>query len=128
MSTKILMVFCDETDLWKGDERMYSAIVRKLHHHGIAGATVLRGLMGYGVHRRIHKKGLFGVSDETPIVILAIDEEKKLRHVMPILVPMVKEGVINLVDTEVISYGFAREAAAAPVSPGPDDAPGNGPR
>jgi len=102
MSTRILMIFCDETDFWMGGEPLYAAIVRKLHRHGIAGATVLRGQMGYGVHRRIHKKGLF---DETPIVILAIDEEKKLREMLPILVPMVNEGLINLVDTEVISFG-----------------------
>jgi PII-like signaling protein len=108
MSTRILMIFCDETDLWMGGEQLYAAIVRKLHRHGIAGATVLRGLMGYGIHRRIHKKGLFGVSDETPIVILAIDEEQKLREMLPILVPMVKEGLINLVDTEVISFGADR--------------------
>lgn len=114
MSTRILMIFCDETDLWKGEERLYAAIVRKLHRHGIAGATVLRGLMGYGVHRRIHKKGLFGVSDETPIVILAIDEEQKLREMLPILVPMVKEGLINLTDTEVISFGADRKDSSLP--------------
>src|SRR5882757_963833 len=99
MSAKMLMVFCDETDLWKGEERLYAAIVRKLHRSGIAGATVLNGLMGYGVHKRIHKKGLFGVSDESPILILAIDEEEKLRSVLSQIVPMVKEGLINLVDT-----------------------------
>jgi len=105
MSSKMLMVFCDETDLWKGGERLYAAIVRKLHKNGIAGATVLNGMMGYGVHKRIHKKGLFGVSDESPILILAIDTEVKLRAVLPLIVPMVKEGLINLVDTDVISTG-----------------------
>ena len=112
MSAKILMVFCDETDLWKHDEHLYAAIVRKLHHAGIAGATVLRGLMGYGVHRRIHKKGLFGVSDETPILILAIDEEAKLRSVLPIILPMVKEGLLSLVDTEVLSFGGERQPSS----------------
>jgi PII-like signaling protein len=112
MSAKMLMVFCDETDLWKGEERLYSAIVRKLHRNGIAGATVLGGVMGYGVHRRIHKKGLFGVSDERPILVLAVDEEEKLRAVLPIIVPMVKEGLINLVDTEVISMGTGAKVSA----------------
>jgi PII-like signaling protein len=106
------MIFCDETDLWKRDERLYAAIVRKLHKAGIAGATVLRGLMGYGIHKRIHKKGLFGVSDETPILILAIDDETKLRNILPILVPMVKEGLINLVDTEVLSFGTDRQESS----------------
>ena len=108
MSMKMLMAFCDVVDLWKNEERLYEAIVRKLHKQGILGATVLQGVMGYGVHRRIHKKGLLGVSDERPIVILAIDEEEKLRAVLPIITPMIKEGMINLVDTEVISKGTSR--------------------
>jgi uncharacterized protein len=108
MSAKILMVFCDVTDLWKNEERLYEAIVRKLHKQGILGATVLIGVMGYGVHRRIHKRGLLGVSDEKPVVVLAIDQEEKLRAVLPIIVPMVKEGMINLVDTEIISMGTSR--------------------
>jgi PII-like signaling protein len=110
MSAKILMVFCDVTDLWKNEERLYEAIVRKLHRQGILGATVLVGVMGYGVHRRIHKRGLLGVSDEKPAVVLAIDEEERLRAVLPIIVPMVKEGMINLVDTEIISMGASRPA------------------
>ena len=58
--------------------------------------------MGYGTHRRIHKKGLLGISDERPVIILAIDEEERLRSVLPDLIPLVKEGLINLVDTELI--------------------------
>jgi uncharacterized protein len=110
MSAKILMVFCDVTDLWKNEEHLYEAIVRKLHKQGILGATVLVGVMGYGVHRRIHKRGLLGVSDEKPVIVLAIDQEEKLRDVLPIIVPMVKEGMINLVDTEIISMGTSRPA------------------
>ena len=87
MSIKMLMAFCDVVDLWKNEERLYEAIVRKLHKQGILGATVLQGVMGYGVHRRIHKKGLLGVSDERPIVILAIDEEEKLRAAVTVAAP-----------------------------------------
>jgi PII-like signaling protein len=118
MSTKMLMAFCDVTDLWKNEERLYEAVVRKLHKEGILGATVLQGVMGYGVHRRIHKRGLLGVSDERPIMILAIDEEEKLRAVLPIIVPMIKEGMINLVDTEVISMGTSRPAIETEQSQG----------
>ena len=108
MPHKMLMIFCDETDLTDKEERLYDAIVRRLHKAGIAGATVIEGLMGFGVHRRIHKKGLFGVTDEKPIIILAIDEEDRLRSVLTSIVPMVKEGWISLSDTEVISTGTAR--------------------
>lgn len=110
MNSKMLMIFCDETDLWENGERLYDAIVRRLHREGILGATVLGGIMGYGVHRRIHKKGLLGISDERPIVVLAIDSEEKLRSVLPAILPMVKEGVVNLVNTEVLSIAVARNA------------------
>ncbi len=75
------------TDLGENGERLYDAIVRRLHREGILGATVLGGIMGYGVHRRIHKKGLLGISDERPIVILVIDSEEKLRAVLPAIIP-----------------------------------------
>jgi len=62
---KCLQVFVEDTDCWKG-EPLYEAIVRLLHKHGVAGATVWSGVMGYGAHGWIHRKGLFGVADEKP--------------------------------------------------------------
>jgi len=57
--------------------------------------------MGYGLTRRIHKKGLFGVTDERPVIITAIDSEESLRAVIPEILPMVKEGVVALLDAEI---------------------------
>ncbi len=106
MSTaqKTLLIFVDETDMWK-DTHLYAAIVIALERHGIAGATVNLGLMGYGRHRRIHRKGLFGVSDDHPVTIVAVDTEDKIRSVLPVVTPMVREGLIMLQDAEVISTG-----------------------
>jgi PII-like signaling protein len=104
-SQKMLLVFVDDTDMWR-EERLYAALVRVLERNGIAGVTVLSGIMGYGVHRRIHSKGLFGVSDEKPITLVAIDDEDKIRGVLPKILPMVKEGLVTLLDAEVISKGF----------------------
>jgi PII-like signaling protein len=59
------------------------------------------GIMGYGVSRRVHRKGLFGVTDEKPVVISAVDSEETIRAVLPYLLPMVKEGLIVLHDAEV---------------------------
>jgi len=101
---KMLLVFMDETDTWK-EEKLYQAIVRRLEKYGIAGATVIPGVVGYGRHRRIHSPGLFGVTSEKPITVIVIDEEAKIRAVLPKIVPMVKEGVVALVDTEVIASG-----------------------
>jgi PII-like signaling protein len=100
----MLLVFMDETDTWK-QEKLYQAIVRRLEKHGIAGATVIPGIVGYGRHRRIHSPGLFGVTSEKPVTVVVIDEEAKIRAVLPKIVPMVKEGVVALVDTEVIASG-----------------------
>ncbi|MBV6430230.1 MAG: hypothetical protein IANPNBLG_00334 [Bryobacteraceae bacterium] len=101
---RMLVIFVDETDMW-GDGRLYAAIVSTLERHGIAGATVNAGLMGYGRHRRIHRKGLFGVSDDKPVTIMAVDAEEKLREVLPLIIPMVREGLILMQEAEVISTG-----------------------
>ena len=76
--------------------------MRVLEQNGIAGATVIHGIMGYGIHRRIHRKGLLGVSDDKPVTITAIDNEKKLRDVLPAIRPMIREGLLGLSDFEVI--------------------------
>jgi uncharacterized protein len=98
---KILLIFIDQTDTWH-NAPLHEAIVRVLEQNGIAGATVLSGIMGYGIHRRIHRRGLLGVSDDKPLTIAAIDNEDKLRQVLPIVRPMVREGLIGLTDFEVI--------------------------
>ena len=97
---KTLQIFIEDTDRWAG-EPLVDVIVRLLYKRGIAGATVWSGVMGYGLTRRIHKKGLFGVTDERPLIITAIDSEESLRAVIPEILPMVKEGVVALLDAEI---------------------------
>ena len=98
---KMLLIFIDQTDTWQ-NVPLHEAIVRVLEQNGVAGATVLSGIMGYGIHRRIHRRGLLGVSDDKPLTIAAIDNEDKLRNVLPAVRPMVREGLIGLTDFEVI--------------------------
>jgi uncharacterized protein len=98
---KMLLIFIDQTDTWQ-NRPLHEAIVRLLEQNGIAGATVLSGIMGYGIHRRIHRRGLLGVSDDKPLTIAAIDSEDKLRNVLPAVRPMVREGLIGLTDFELI--------------------------
>ena len=98
---KMLLIFIDQTDTWQ-NVPLHTAIVRVLEQNGIAGATVLSGIMGYGIHRHIHRRGLLGVSDDKPLTIAVIDNEDKLRSVLPIIRPMVREGLIGLTDFEVI--------------------------
>jgi PII-like signaling protein len=99
--TKALVAVFDANDLW-GETPLHEELVRQLERHGVAGATVLSGIMGYGVHRRIHRKGLFGVVDDKPVTLFAIDSEDKLRRVLPVIRPMIREGVVVLLDAEII--------------------------
>ncbi len=101
---KMLLVLIDLTDMWH-DAPLYEAIVRVLERQGLAGATVASGIMGYGRHRQIHRKGLFGMSDEKPVTILCIDDEKKIEAVLPAIVPMVIEGLVAVQDIDVVTEG-----------------------
>ena len=99
--SKMLLIFIDQTDTWQ-NAPLHEAIVRVLEQNGVAGATVLSGIMGYGIHRRIHRRGLLGVSDDKPLTIAAVDNEDKLRNVLPAVRPMIREGLVGLTDFEVI--------------------------
>ena len=79
---KMLVIYVDETDLW-GTGSLYEAIVRRLRQLGLAGATAQVGMMGFGSHGKVHRKRLFGVSDDKPVVITVVDEEHKIREDSP---------------------------------------------
>lgn len=104
---KMMLIFMDETDTW-GDSRipLYEAIVEVFLNAGISGATVHQGIMGFGHNRQLHRKRLFGVTDEKPVTVIVIESESKLRAVLPKLKSMVKEGLIFLVDGEVAHLGL----------------------
>ena len=101
---KMLVIYVDESDIW-GDARapLYEAIVRRLRQLDIAGATVHTGIMGFGSHHKVHHKRLFGISDDKPVVITAVDNESKLRKILPEIKGMVREGLIVLLDAEFIA-------------------------
>ena len=98
---KLLLINVNESDKWRGCE-LHLAIVNRLMKLGIAGASSYAGLAGYGHQRRLHHKGLFGIPDDRSVGIVAIDSEKKLRAVIPELKEMVKEGLIVLLDAELV--------------------------
>jgi hypothetical protein len=70
----------------------------------LAGATVYRGLSGFGAQQRVHRSGFLGLSRDLPIMISVIDTEEKIRRVLPVLDEMVDEGLIALSDVEIIKY------------------------
>ncbi len=96
-----LTMYLNEADQI-GDIPLHEDIVRRLLHFEIAGATVTRGLMGYGKHGKVHRKRLFGVSDDRPIVITAIDDERRIRPILTELKAVVIEGLITLHEVEIV--------------------------
>ncbi|HYY95863.1 MAG TPA: DUF190 domain-containing protein [Pyrinomonadaceae bacterium] len=107
---KMLRVYIGEDDRWEG-EPLYEAIVRKLRMLDIAGATVYRGVLGYGAQQRLHRPGWLGLSTDLPVMISVIDTEEKIRGVLPALDEMVDEGLIALSDVEIIKYTHSRKDA-----------------
>jgi len=99
---KLLLIYLDETDLWQEGIPLYEGIVRRLHQLSVAGATVHIGIMGFGSHHKVHRKRLFGVSDDRPVTISVIDEEVRLRAVLPEVRTLLKEGLMLLLDAELI--------------------------
>jgi len=99
---KMLVIFVNEVDVWN-DEPLYSALMRRLRQLEVAGATAHKGTMGFGHHHRIHHKGLFGISDDRPITITVIDAESKIRALLPEVRSMVREGLILLLDAELVT-------------------------
>lgn len=90
-----LTIYLKETDM-NGDLPLHELIVRRLLHEHVAGATVLRGMMGYGRHGQVHRKRLLGISDDHPIVILAVDEAEKIQSILPELRNLAQGSLITV--------------------------------
>ena len=100
---KMLRIHFGEDDKWQG-KPLYQAIVEKCRALDIAGATVFRGIEGYGASSLIRRSHLFSLSKDRPVMVTVIDEEEKVRKLIPALDEMVGEGLIAMSDVEVIRY------------------------
>jgi len=83
---------------------LYTEIVHRAHAAGLAGASVLRGVEGYGASSRIHTTRLLSLSEDLPIVVVIIDTEERIRAFLPQLDELVGEGLVILDPVEVIRY------------------------
>jgi PII-like signaling protein len=99
---KMLRIHFGEDDKWH-DKPLYEAIVIKCRELDIAGASVFRGIEGYGASTLIHKRHLLWSSDR-PIMVSVIDTEEKIKTLLPVLDEMVGEGLIAMSEVEVIRY------------------------
>lgn len=97
-----------EDDRWEG-KPLHEAIVEAARRQDLAGATVYRGIEGYGASTRIHRKHLFTSSD-LPIMVAIVDTAEKIARFMPTVESMVREGLIAISDVEVIRYTHRQDA------------------
>ena len=107
-SAKMVRIYFGEDDRWNG-QPLHQAIVEAARRQDLAGATVYRGIEGYGASSRIHRKHLLTSSD-LPIMVCIIDEAAKIDAFLPTLEKMVFEGLIAISNVEVVRYTHRMEA------------------
>lgn len=99
-----LKIYIGESDRYKGLP-LYHAIVLKAKELGLAGATVCRGIEGFGAHSRIHSARILDISSDLPISIDIIDTTEYIQMLLPFLDEVVKEGLVIMEDVNIIKYG-----------------------
>ena len=100
---KLLRIFVGESDRWN-HQPLYEAIVLKARELGLAGATVLRGPMGFGANSRLHTAKILRLSMDLPMVIEIVDTDERIQQLLPQLEEMVLEGLVTLEDVQVLKY------------------------
>lgn len=102
----LLRIFVGEADRYKG-KALYEQIVIKARELNLAGATVLRGIMGFGADSRMHTAKLLRLSEDLPVVVELVDTEENLSRLLPFLDETVQEGLVTLEKVRVIHYRHA---------------------
>jgi uncharacterized protein len=100
----LLRIFIGEEDVFQG-KPLYEAIVMKAREQHLAGATVLRGPMGFGKSSRLHTSKILRLSEDLPLVIEIVDGEDNINAFLPILDGMMSSGLITLEKVQVLQYG-----------------------
>ena len=100
----LLRVFIGENDRCEG-RPLYEAIVLKAREMHLAGATVLRGPMGFGHSSRLHTTKILRLSEDLPLVIEIVDSEERIKEFLPILDKMMGSGLVTLEKVKIIQYG-----------------------
>jgi PII-like signaling protein len=105
----LLRIFIGESDRYQG-QPLHEAIVRKARERHLAGATVLRGAMGFGKSSRLHAAKILRLSVDLPLVIEIVDAEEKIAAFLPELEPMIGGGLVTLEKVRVVHYRGAQAA------------------
>lgn len=100
---KLLRIFIGESDR-HGGQPLYTAIVEEARRRGLSGATVFKGIEGFGGHSVVHAARVFDLSTDLPVLIEIADDEERIREFIPVLDGIMHEGLVTLESIEVIHY------------------------
>ncbi|GAB4548052.1 MAG: DUF190 domain-containing protein [Anaerolineales bacterium] len=100
---KMLSIYIGESDKWRG-KPLYAVLLETLKKEGMAGATVLRGVAGFGAHSRIHTAAVLRLSEDLPLVIQVVDSPEHIQRALDATLDMVCEGLVVIQPVEVIRY------------------------
>ena len=107
---ELLRVFVGESDK-HGGRPLYEVIVEEARRRGMAGATVLRGTLGFGAHSRIHTAKILRLSEDLPMVIEIVDSPERIAAFLPDLDAMIEEGLVTLERVRLIAYRPGKDPA-----------------
>lgn len=99
----VMTIYIGESDRWNGLP-LHEALVDALRSNDIAGVTVTRGILGYGVKKEIHKERAFHLSSDLPIMLSIVDTREKIQKLMPLLDQMIEQGLVVFSDADIVSY------------------------
>ena len=111
-TARLMRIYMGESDKWEG-EHLYEAIVKRLRSMDIGGATVYRGILGYGAKGHTHKSGHLPFSHDLPVMISVVDSDEKLAKAVTEIESMMQDGIIVFSDVDVIRLVHSRPAAEA---------------
>ena len=100
---QILSIYIGENDHWRS-KPLYIAILELLRTEKMAGATVVRGVAGFGAHSHIHTAAILRLSEDLPLIIQVVDSPEKIAHAVELVAPMVNEGLVTVQDIQVMRY------------------------
>ena len=111
-----LTIFVGETDQWH-HKPVYTEIVHRAHQAGLAGATVLRGIEGYGASQHLHTTRILSLSEDLPVAVIIVDTSERIQAFLPSLDELIGEGLVIIDEVEVIRYA-GRGSVGEDVQPG----------
>jgi PII-like signaling protein len=107
----LLRIFVGEADRYHG-RPLYEALVLEARQRGLAGATVVRGMQGFGAHSRLHTAKVLRLSEDLPMVIEIVDREDRIRDFLPVCDAMVGDGLVTLEPIEIVRYSAGPKEGA----------------